>query len=89
LTGCNLELSSAGTQCRGCGKERCTRYSQASADDKHAAALIFISVFRRLWEREAAEEIGRDCSFNHRAATLASGSDVTGAPASSSGATKL
>ena len=46
-------------------------------------------IFRRLRKRHPAEEFGRDRAVAHRAATLASGSDVTGAPASSRGATKL
>jgi hypothetical protein len=54
LTGCNLELPSAGPQCCGGCKERRTWYSQASSDDEHAAALVFISILSRLWEREAA-----------------------------------
>ena len=77
------------------GEQGGARHLDAAADDEHAPALVLVAVLAGSRQRHAAQELGRDrrrateLLAAHRVATMASGSEVTGAPASSSGATKL
>ena len=89
LAGRDLQLAGPGTQRSGRRQQGGARNRCASCNDQDTTALILVSVFSGLRERYAAEEFRGDRAVVHRAATLASGSDVTGAPASSRGATKL
>ena len=65
-------------------------YRAFSPTNENPSPLVLVAVGARLRERHAPQELGRHrrCGA-HRTATRASGSAVTGAPASSSGATKL
>ena len=55
-----------------------------------AAALLLVAILGQAGQREVAEQVGVERrGIAHRAATIASGSEVTGAASSISGAAKL
>jgi hypothetical protein len=86
----DLELSRAGAQGPVRDEQRGAGDLRAATDHQDSAARVLVRFLRQGRQRQAAKELGRD-RFDpaHRAATLASGAVVTGAPARSSGAVKL
>ncbi|WP_063635219.1 hypothetical protein [Azospirillum humicireducens] len=79
------------------GQQGAARHRHAAGDNQNPAAGFLVAVAIRLGQGHAAQQLGGDGNFfdaihgrvSYRAATAASGSAVTGAPASSSGATTL
>ena len=64
--------------------------SRAAADDQRPPAILLVAILGQAGQRKGAQQIGverRDIA--HRAATIASGAEVTGAASSISGAAKL
>ena len=62
----------------------------ASGDDEEPAAILLVAVVGMVGKREAAEQVPVEhLELAHRAATIASGSEVIGASSSISGAAKL
>jgi hypothetical protein len=59
-----------------------------TGDHENSTAAVLVPA-PMLWKGMFTEVSIADCLFDHRAATFASGADVTGAPACSSGATRL
>ena len=71
-------------------QQRRARHLAAAGDDQELAAIVLVAVFGMVGEREAAEEVAVEpLEPAHRAATMASGSEVIGASSSISGAAKL
>jgi len=87
--GADLQLSRSGAQRGGSREEGSSWDRDAASDHKHASPLFFVAILRGKRKRNGVEILWSDLPTTHRAATLASGSEVTGAPASSRGATKL
>jgi hypothetical protein len=90
LRGGDLELAGAGPEAAGPGQDRRAGELAAAGDDEQPAALLLVAVFGMIGERETAEQSAVErFGTAHRAATMASGSEVTGAASSTSGAAKL
>ena len=88
--GRELKLPRAHAQSGQTGQRRRARDSGATGDDQDAAALFLIAFRGERRERDGPQQLRPDLGTGgQRAATAASGADVTGAPASFSGAMKL
>jgi hypothetical protein len=88
--GGDLELAGAGPEPARAGEQGRPGQLAAAGDDEQAAALLLVAVVGMVGEREAAQQAPvQDLELAHRAATMASGSEVIGASSSISGAAKL
>jgi hypothetical protein len=90
VLGRNLELAGAGPHRRHAGENGRTRHFAAAADDQDPAAILLVAILGKMRKREAPEQIRVEPGgLAHRVATMASGSEVTGAASSINGAAKL
>ncbi len=91
----NAQLAGPCPQRADAGEQSRARQFAAAGDEHRHPALVLVSLLGRLGEREAAQQFGIEQArigkgdITHRAATIASGSDVTGVASSISGAAKL
>src|SRR6187200_156856 len=86
--GRDLQYAGTGPERSKASQQGRSRNLHAARNDQHAPPLLLVSLFMlRQWMSQ--QEFARDFNGAHRAATLASGAEVTGAPSCSSGATKL
>ena len=89
--GRDLHLARAGPKRADAAKQRRARHLHAARHHQHPAAPVLVLALLVPGERHGAQQLRRDRrrTAAHRAPTETSGSAVTGAPSSSSGAAKL
>ena len=87
--GGDLQLARAGPESRDPCQEGGPGHFRGAAEDEGAAAFVLAALMGDGKPKRPEPGEGEALRFHHRAATFASGSEVTGAPASNRGATKL